>query len=178
MRSRSDRPAPEAIRTPRLLLEPLRVEHAKDMIAILRDDSLYTYTGGRCPTLDELRSRYERQCVGHSPDGTRGWLNWIVREHSCQAVVGTVQATLGREWSSRPAELAWVVGAGYQRRGYATEGAGAMMRWLAGRGVTGFRAYIHPHHDASIGVARRLGFVATDLVRDGEVRWLTTGACS
>ena len=66
MRLRRDWPAPEAIQTPRLMLEPVRVEHADEMVASLRDANLSKYTGGRVPYLEELRSRYKRQSVGHS----------------------------------------------------------------------------------------------------------------
>jgi hypothetical protein len=32
-------------------------------------------------------------------------------------------------------------------------------------------AYIHPGHEASIGIARALGLSATSVLVDGEVRW-------
>jgi hypothetical protein len=36
------------------MLEPLHAEHAHEMVAILQDPSMYTYTGGRAPDLEEL----------------------------------------------------------------------------------------------------------------------------
>ncbi|MCX3061294.1 GNAT family N-acetyltransferase [Streptomyces beihaiensis] len=69
------------------------------------------------------------------------------------------------------AEVAWVVGHPFQGRGYATEGALAMTRWLRGAGVRGLRAHIHPGHDASARVARALGLAATPETVDGELVW-------
>ncbi len=173
MQSRSDWPGPEAVQTQRLSLEPLRVEHAREMLAMLQDSSLYMFTGGRAPDLEELRARYARQCVGRSPTGTQGWLNWIIREDNQRTAVGAVQATLRREPTGLSAELAWVIGIAYQGRGYATEAARAIKQWLTDCGVDGFEAYIHPDHQASAGVARHLGLTATDQAREGEIRWAT-----
>ena len=170
---RSGWPVPEAVQTDRLRLEPLRVEHAREMLAILQDSSSYTFTGGRAPDLEELRARYERQCVGRSPNGMQGWLNWIIREGDQRTAVGAVQATLWREPTGLSAELAWVIGTAYQGRGYATEAARAIKQWLTDGGVNGFAAYIHPDHHASAGVARHLGLAATNQTREGENRWAT-----
>jgi RimJ/RimL family protein N-acetyltransferase len=68
---------PVALETPRLTLEPLRPTHAEEMAPLLADERLYTFTGGRPPTLDELRARYARQAAGRSPDGVERWCNWI-----------------------------------------------------------------------------------------------------
>ena len=47
------------------MLEPLRVEHADEMVAVLDDPQLHTYIGGGAPaTLDELTATYARQVVG------------------------------------------------------------------------------------------------------------------
>ena len=84
-------------------LTPLTVEHATAMVSVLSDPSLYEFTGGTPPTLEELTDRYTRQAVGHSPDGTEQWLNWVVLLDS--APVGYVQATVVGD----SAEIAWVI---------------------------------------------------------------------
>jgi RimJ/RimL family protein N-acetyltransferase len=129
-------PRAEPIETARLTLEPLRIEHAEEMFAILADHELYGYIGGWPPSVEELRTRCERQVVGHSPDGAHGWLNWVIR---------------ARE----------------------TEAAAGMLTWLRVRGVDRFTAHIHPEHEASMTVAGRLGLSATDVVNDGETRWVS-----
>lgn len=176
MRWRFDWPAPEAIQTCRLLLEPLCVEHADAMVPVLQDPSLYTYIGGRAPDLEQLRARYERQSAGHSPDRTQGWLNWIIREGDQLTAVGAAQATLRVEPDALSAELSWLIGVAHQGLGYATEAARAIKQWLAACGVDRFVAYIHPDHAASASVARHLGLSATADVRDGEIRWATGSA--
>ena len=153
-----DWPAAETIETARLTLEPLQVEHAAEMVEVLSAPALYEFTGGAPPSLERLRARYARQAVGHSPDGRQGWLNWIARERETGVAVGTVQATLDRTRDGRlEAEIAWVIGAARQRRGYATEAAGAMVEWLRAQGIKRSPPHIHPDHEASMGVASRLG---------------------
>ena len=163
---------PRAIETPRLTLEPQRVEHADEMILVLADRDLYKQTGGEPPSLVELRSRYAEQASGQSPDGSRGWLNWVIRERDTGFAVGAVQATLRFQRGSISAELAWTVGVAHQRRGYATEATSGMVSWLGRHGVETFAALIRPGHTASERVAIHIGLSPTDAVRDGEVRWV------
>jgi RimJ/RimL family protein N-acetyltransferase len=160
-------PAAAELTSERLVLEPLRVEHAAEMVAVLADPALYEFIGGEPPSQAELRARYRRQARGESPDGVEGWLNWVLRLRSDRTALGTVQATLRDD----AAELAWVVSTSFQGAGYATEGTSAVIAWLRGKGIMWFEAHIHPDHAASSAVARRLGFEPTALARDGEVRW-------
>jgi RimJ/RimL family protein N-acetyltransferase len=166
-------PTAEPIETARLTLEPLRVEHAGEMADVLADPGLYRYVGGAPPSAAQLEARYARQVVGRSPDERHGWLNWTVRERA-GAAVGTVQATLTVIDGQTEAEIAWVIGSAYQRRGYATEAAGAMVQWLRSRAATTIVAHIHPDHQASMAVARHLGLGATDSIVGGETRWVST----
>jgi RimJ/RimL family protein N-acetyltransferase len=164
-------PVAEVIETDRLILEPLRVGHAAEMAPALDDVRLHRYIGGRPASVDQLWERYRRQSVGWSPDGTEGWLNWVVRHRASGAAVGTVQATVSRIGDLLQAELAWVVATGHQRRGYAAEAAAGMAGWLRGQGIDRFVAHVHPAHRASQRVAERLGLVRTDLLVEGETRW-------
>ena len=102
----------------RLVLGPLRADHAEEMVVALSDPGLYRYTGGSPATLGELRARYERQAKGWSPAGDEQWSNWVVRERGGEAV-GYVQATVRRGREAVVAELAWVIAAPYQGRGLA-----------------------------------------------------------
>jgi RimJ/RimL family protein N-acetyltransferase len=155
----------------RLALEPLRVDHAEEMAPLLADARLYAFTGGRPPSLDDLRRRYARQAAGRSPDGVERWLNWIARRREDGLAVGFVQASVSADPEPVTAVLAWVVGVGFQGRGYAREAAGAVVGWLRRAGVRRFVAYIHPEHGASMAVARALGLAPTDARVDGEVVW-------
>ncbi|WBB65842.1 GNAT family N-acetyltransferase [Micromonospora sp. WMMD812] len=168
-----DWPAAEPIETERLVLEPLRVGHAEEMAPLLDDERLHEYVGGRPDTPEELRARYARQVAGHSPDGAQGWLNWIVRHRDTGAALGVVQATVRLDGERAVAELAWVVAAPQQGRGYAGEAAAGMVGWLDRQGIRALIAHVHPDHRASARVAERLGLRATDVVVDGELRWAT-----
>jgi RimJ/RimL family protein N-acetyltransferase len=143
----------EGLFTERLTLEPLRVEHAREMVPVVGAGE------------SELRSRFARQVAGIP----RGWLNWVVRLDG--VAVATVQATVAGD----VAELAWVVGVSHRRLGIASESTAAVMEWLrAARAVVRFIAHIDPANVGSEGVARRLGMAPTAFVRaDGEVRWST-----
>ena len=164
-------PTAEVLETERLVLEPLRIDHATELAPILKDESLHNFIGGRPATLTELRKRYTRQVAGHSADGAQGWLNWVVRHRSSGVAVGTVQATL-QVAGELTAEVAWVVASPHQRQGYAKEAAAAMADWLRLHGVERLVAHVHPEHEASVSVARHLGLVPTETVDDGEVRWI------
>ena len=168
-----DWPTAETIETVRLTLEPMRVEHAGEMADVLADPRLYEYVGGTPPSAAQLGTRYALQVAGHSPDGRHRWLNWVVRERATGAAVGTVQATVNIVDAPKEAEIAWVIGTAYQRRGYATEAAGAMVAWLRSQGTATVIAHIHPGHEASMGVARHLGLTATDVIEGGETRWVS-----
>jgi RimJ/RimL family protein N-acetyltransferase len=162
-------PRAAPLRTERLALEPLRIEHAPELAALTRDPDLHRFIGGRPETLPEVTARVRRQVAGASPDGRQGWLNWVLRDAD-GAAAGTVQATL----TGAAAELAWVVGTAHQGRGYASEAAVGVRDWLRTQGIEDFTAHIHPDHAASAGVARRLGLVPTVVRQDGEVRWVSS----
>jgi RimJ/RimL family protein N-acetyltransferase len=165
--------ATKELATERLLLEPLRVGHADEMVDLLADRRLYAfYADEASPTLAELRERYERQVRGWSEDGTQEWHNWIIRLRETGAAAGFVQATVTHDDSTgRTVELAWVVGTPYQGIGLATEAAGAVRDALRDRRTTVI-AHIAPGHVASESVARHLGLDPTDEQHEGETRWV------
>lgn len=155
----------------RLVLEPLRVEHAQEMAPLLDDAGLHVFIGGRPASRRELQEQYRSQVVGRSPNGLQCWLNWVLRRREDGRAVGTVQATVTEEQDEPVAEVAWVVAAPFQSRGYAREGAQLIVAWLRDQGVVTVRAHVHPEHAASQGVAQAVGLVKTSTVVDGEVRW-------
>ncbi|MFF1409633.1 GNAT family N-acetyltransferase [Streptomyces sp. NPDC058289] len=154
------------ISTRRLTLLPLRVEHAEEMAAVLSDPDLYAFIGGEPPTVAALRARYERLAAG-SPDPGVCWRNWVIRLDEEDCLTGTVQATV----TGDVAEIAWVVGTPWQRRGIAHEATSAMKGWLFLSKVRTVVAHIHPDHAASAAVAEGVGLEPTDRWQDGEVRW-------
>lgn len=160
---------PSTLRTERLDLTPLRPDDADEMVDVLGDASLYTFTGGEPLSLDDLRARYQRLAVGRSADGSEEWHNWILRRRSDGRAIGTVQATLTR--SGQSAEIAWVVGVEWQGKGFASEAAQGLVAWLEQRGVEEITAHVHPDHVASEKVAARAGLSPTDRTHEGERLW-------
>jgi RimJ/RimL family protein N-acetyltransferase len=180
----------QVVRTARLVLHPLAVKHAEEMAAALGDPALHRFTGGAPSSVADLRRRYAAMIAGPGRPG-ESWLNWVVALDGVAVdgvavdgvavdgvavdgaaldgapLVGWVQATV----VDGDADVAWVVGTPWQRRGIAVEAAAAMVAWLDGNGVHAVSAWIHPGHEASIGVARALRLEVTDEVVDGEVRW-------
>ena len=143
-------------------LEPLRVADAAEMVQVLGAPELYSYIGGRPPTLGELTEQYRRQVVGRSVDGREEWLNWIVRVDD--AAVGYVQATVHE---GARAVVAWVIGLAWQSRGYATAAATELVALLWARGVRRIEAYIVPGHVGSERVAQRAGLTPTGRLSEG-----------
>jgi RimJ/RimL family protein N-acetyltransferase len=153
-----------------LSLTPLTVADADEMVSVLAAPELYEFIGGEPPTLAELRARYERQSAGGPADGSQEWHNWIARRAEDGGAVGTVQATVVD--AGRTAEVAWVVGAPFQGRGYAVEAAAGMVARLREYGVASVLARVHPEHGASARVAERIGLAATgELDDEGEQVW-------
>jgi RimJ/RimL family protein N-acetyltransferase len=179
----SERPLPDALRdlggtptlaTPRLRLEPLRVDHADELQAALDDIRLHYFIGGRPLDLAGLRDRYARLIGGRSADGRERWLNWVVREQAGGVAVGAVQATVIPGPPAR-AQLAWTIASAFQRRGYARESAAAVADWLTHMKVGELVAHIHPDHVASSRVADAVGLAPSGVRVAGEVLWTSRG---
>ena len=153
------------IETGRLSLRPIEVADAPEMALVLADPALYAFTGGAPQSEAELVTRYERWTRGPS-DPTRTWWNLVVRERG--VAIGYVQATV----KPPRADIAWVIGAPWQGRGYATEAARALLDAVEqAHPVTAIRALIRPDHVASQRIAARLGLARTTEVVDGEDVW-------
>ncbi|MGW3495781.1 GNAT family N-acetyltransferase [Streptomyces sp. NPDC001020] len=160
----------QAIRTRRLDLLPLDIEHAEEMAAALSDPALHAFIGGTPDTPQALRSRYQRMSAG-SPDPAVTWLNWVIRLRDDSCLTGTVQATVSPSGQGLLAEIAWVVGTPWQGRGIATEAARGLVDWLSGQPVHTVIAHIHPEHRASAAVATAAGLTPTGEWHEGELRW-------
>ena len=154
-----------SIKTERLVLCPLRVSDAGEMASVLADGSLYEFTGGEPPTVSELVTRHQQQTAGSGTPGEY-WCNWIIRVGSQERAVGFVQATVVEDL----ADLAWVLGANDQGRGFATDAVTAVRDWLAANTVRRLEAHIHPRHEASQAVAQAIGMVRSG-ERDDEEIW-------
>jgi RimJ/RimL family protein N-acetyltransferase len=137
------------MRTNRLVLEPMLRSDAGEMFPLLSDSRLYEFTGGEPPSsVTSLAELY-------------GW-------RDSREAVGYAQATV----HPSHAYVAWVIGTSWQGRGYASESAGRLVRWLRSVGVPEIRACVNPAHAASGTVALRAGLRRTGEVQDGEEMWI------
>lgn len=150
-----------------VVLVPLAVEAAAEMVHVLASPALYGHIGGSPPSLSDLTARYERQVAGPD-DADEAWRNWIVRVDD--RAVGFVQATLRRR-AEVTAEVAWLVRPEEQGRGVATDAAMTMIEYLLAHGVSTLTALIADANAASIQVAQRLGMHRTDVEQNGEQVW-------
>jgi len=155
--------------TDRLKLESLQALDAAEMYLVLNDINLYAFTGGEPLKLNELQERYARLESGSGRD-SEIWINLIARLYSSRVAIGYVQATIYNE-EERYADIAWVIGLSWQGEGYASEAAKVLVNWLQSQGINEIRANIHPAHEASMGIARRLGMHPTEIQIDGETQW-------
>lgn len=158
-------PPREIIESRRLRLVPIAVDDAPVLADIFDEPAILRYIGGPVPR-EVLQDRFERMREG-SMSEDEDWLTWTVRYGD--DTVGIVQATI----HSGGAQLAWVVGLPWQRRGFGSEAALALQAWLMDFGFEDFIARIHPDNAASHVVARRLGLLDTgQLDANGESIWI------
>ena len=141
-----------------------------ELFRLLKDPEIHVFTGGRPPaSADDVRAKIRRRESRRSPAGDELWLNWTLRLKADRSVVGYVQAgvKLGK------ADLAWVVGVPFQRRGYASEASRRVLQWLRDDlDVHEVRANTHPDHVASHRVARNIGLLKSgERTDEGEEVW-------
>ena len=139
-----------------LTLEPQVAAHGTSLYTVLDDPELYVFTDDKGPaSLEALAERLRRLESRKSPDGSEHWLNWVVRTAE-GAVAGYVQATVR---GAGEAEIAYVLGRRFWRRGYASIACGLMLEDLAGSyGATRATATLDPRNAASLALLRKLGF--------------------
>ena len=158
------------LETQRLLLNPMAEGDSQALFALLKVPEIHVFTGGHPPaSADDVRAKVRRRESRRSPAGDELWLNWTLRLKADRSVVGYVQAGV----KDGNANLAWVVGVPFQRRGYASEASQRVLRWLRDDlGVREFRANIHPNHVASHRVARNIGLLKSgECTDEGEEVW-------
>jgi RimJ/RimL family protein N-acetyltransferase len=149
------------LQTPRLDLEPVQPDHAREVWAQLDDDRMWRYFPALRPaTIEELRALYEKWARG-SPHADQVWLNWLCRNRASGALVGSVQATVfPREGSSY---IAYAIYPAHQRKGYAREAAQAVIAYVKGAyGVHRFFAEMDMRNEPSYRLAESLGFVRVE----------------
>jgi [ribosomal protein S5]-alanine N-acetyltransferase len=160
--------APETpLKTPRLLLEPMRLDHAAVLYQPLQDRRLYRFIPQDPPaSLRALEDRYGFLSARRSPDGREAWLNWAVRVLGSGDYAGTIEATVHENLE---ATIAYTVFVPYQRRGIAAEACKRLLEHLFDDYQVGVAAAeIDTRNVASIALVELLGFRRVAFQRDAD----------
>ena len=117
-----------AIETARLRLRRWRPDDVEPWAAIVADPEVMRHLGSGALTHDdagEQIERFERHWVEH------GFGHWAVEERSTGAMIGRVGLLHHDDWSEDPenVEVGWTIERSRWRRGLATEGARASLRF-------------------------------------------------
>jgi [ribosomal protein S5]-alanine N-acetyltransferase len=138
-----------------ITLEPQTVAHAGEMFVVLSDPAIYTYENAPPPSLEWLRTRFEKLESRRSADGREQWLNWVIRLPTAE-LAGYVQATVHSDGSSG---IAYELSSAYWGRGLASRAARAVIHELVRNyHVTRLFAVAKAANFRSIRMLERLGF--------------------
>jgi len=140
-----------------LTLEPQLRGHAEEMFAVLGDPAIYAYENAPPPSIDWLRTRYEKLESRQSADGAEQWLNWVIRIKG-NGLIGYVQATLRRDGS---AAIAYEMSSAHWGQGLGRHATEAMILELIEHyQVTMLFAVAKRGNFRSLRMLERLGFAS------------------
>ena len=166
--SGSGTPEIPTLETERLRLRPHTAADFPACTTLWSDASVTRFIGGRALTREEVWARLLRYA------GCWHWMGfgyWAVEELLTGRFIGELGfAQNERDFEPQVAlvdaagltmpEVGWVVAPEFHGRGYATEGVRAALAWGDSHIAHSCSfCIIHPDHSASIGVAKRCGFV-------------------
>ena len=155
----------------RVVLHPLRAEHADVLFPILSDAELWRYAPKpRSKSPDNLRDRFTRLEPRSSNDGHEHWLNWAVEEKARGAIIGLVQATVDKVLCE--ASVAYVLARASWGRGLASDAVGAMLAHLKKIGVPTFLATVDSRNLRSVRLLESFAFRVSDAQEGHNVRYL------
>jgi len=161
-----------ALETARLRLAPWAPEH---LLAMIEGDERFEVEAG-LPLADGLREFFVSDEVSpvwlaHLRDaaGPDPWtLGFAIVHRKDNRVIGSA-AFKGAPDSDGVVEIAYGIAPGYQRQGFATEAARALVSFALERvDVTSIRAHTKPDNGASGGVLAKSGFQHVGEVDDPE----------
>ena len=147
--------------TRRLLLDPIKADHASLLFQGLRDERIYRFIPQKPPvSVKALRRRFVTWSRRVSPDGRSIWLNWALqRRIGKNEYVGFCQATIP---PGKSALIAYVIFPQFWGLGLATEAVNAMIRFLFNNfEIHDIKAHVEERNIPSRKVLEKLLFVQT-----------------
>jgi len=170
---------PPTLRTDRLLLEPLGRHHSEGMFLLWSRKEVCRYSGpaedweGNAIDLpaaspadsDRIIDFFERMAAAG-----RGF-RWALVMQGGREFVGAI----GFNCLTPAAELAYHLRPEFWGRGLMREAAEAALAWVKRKSDLPVEAFIEPGNGASVGLARRLGFAPTGMLKDGAEQFLLPG---
>jgi RimJ/RimL family protein N-acetyltransferase len=149
------------LRTPRLVLEPLRASHADALWPIVSDATRRFVIAPKSRTPEELRERWRAR------EGDEERLAWAVLLGD--ACIGKIDANVSADRVAT--NVGYVFAAAHEGHGYATEAVGAVVEHLLRAGVRALHARVDPENIRSVRVLERLGFARGE-VDGADVRYV------
>lgn len=153
------------ITTERLVLRPIESDDAEDLAERRCDPTTAKFQGWTVPfSLEKARALVEG-CVAAGGPSPGNWYQAVVVEQATQRTVGDVAVHLSD--NAKTAEIGYTLHSWSRGKGYATEAAAALCRYLVRElAVHRIEATTHPDNVASIRVLERLGFQAEGIRRE------------
>ncbi len=146
------------VSTERVLLRPLRIDEAPEVVAYRRDPRIARYQGWGVVDPGEIE-RDLTAMAGRTPCDVPGpWFQLAIVERASDALAGDLGVRVLGE-SPDTAEIGYTVAPAFQRLGYATEAVQVMCAWMLGpRGLARVIATIDAGNLPSLLVIERAGF--------------------
>jgi RimJ/RimL family protein N-acetyltransferase len=161
------------VRTARLDLRPHTAGDLDDLFAFHSDSEVVRYIPWPVRTLDETRTALDAKLPRHRVDVEGEWLVLAMELRATGRVIGEVLLRCA-DAEAGEGELGYALHAGFQRQGYASEAARAMLELAFGTfGLRRVTAVLDVRNAASAGLVEKLGFVresvATGQMFKGEL---------
>lgn len=152
--------------TSRLILDPIDQRHAEELCELFSDPELHRFIPTEPISIEKQRERCDRWARRRSPDGKEVWLNWIARDKDSGQAIGHFQAGVGQEGR---ASIGYLVARSHQGKGISTAALHTVFTYLRDRlGVREVKAWSDTRNEASHRLARRLGMVQVDFIKDAD----------
>ncbi len=145
------------------LYRPSEIATERLVLRQLSDEDL-PFLAAMSDSVDDAPSWLLRNRERHRRDGHAFWLA-LSRDDG--APVGQIGLLLQDVNGAREPEVAYHIHAPFRRRGFAVEGARAVLAWAFARGHDHAIALVRDDNLASQGVARRLGMTAGGMAMHG-----------